>query len=355
MLEKVKKVSNPLTIIAIFAALAEVASSVVLVSLTESVQLIFVWFVMAFPFMLVLAFFVVLYKKPNNLYAPSDFKDEKNYLSVIDTGGTFSFKTEEKRTILDSDETLHPSSTDAYAAYVVAREIAGKHELAEGDRERALENLKTIIRLGVQGHVDPNLLFNSSSVASTLDLDHEALILSTLCAEIDPKPSHTMRKLRLENVFGQAYVYKDNALHEEDVQPITVRERAWSHALDVIKDNPVVQCELIYSELHNIAVRNREMGYIEQAIAAIESLAKGGRLPSYAFVTLAGFYAMIGAEDWRDKFNKAFEEAARQLSKESPASSWYQHTIREAVQWASRLGQEEKAKELLSRAGLNAG
>ncbi len=37
MIEKITKISNPLTIVAIFAALAEVASSVVLVMLPESV------------------------------------------------------------------------------------------------------------------------------------------------------------------------------------------------------------------------------------------------------------------------------------------------------------------------------
>lgn len=84
MIEKVTRISNPLTIVAIFAALAEVASSVVLVALPQAVQETFVWFVMIFPHMLVALFFFVLYKKPEVMYAPSDFKDEKNFVTIID-------------------------------------------------------------------------------------------------------------------------------------------------------------------------------------------------------------------------------------------------------------------------------
>lgn len=84
MIEKVTKISNPLTIIAIFAALAEVASSAVLVSLPKEVQITFVWFVMAFPMVLVVAFFVTLNMNPRALYAPSDFKNEDNFIKIHD-------------------------------------------------------------------------------------------------------------------------------------------------------------------------------------------------------------------------------------------------------------------------------
>lgn len=79
----VKKVSNPLTIIAIFASLAEVASTGALVALEEPVQLIFVWFVMGFPILLVGAFFYTLWNKPTSLYAPSDYDKEENFLDAM--------------------------------------------------------------------------------------------------------------------------------------------------------------------------------------------------------------------------------------------------------------------------------
>ena len=83
MIEKMRAVSNPLTIIAIFAALAEVAGTVVLALVDVSIQSIFVWFVMLFPILIVLLFFLTLNFNPKVLYAPSDFRDEENFLQTM--------------------------------------------------------------------------------------------------------------------------------------------------------------------------------------------------------------------------------------------------------------------------------
>ena len=82
MIENIKSVKNPLTIIAIFAGIAEVSGTVVMPFMSEANQGIFIYFLMAFPTLLVLLFFITLYIKANVLYAPSDFTDEKNYLVV---------------------------------------------------------------------------------------------------------------------------------------------------------------------------------------------------------------------------------------------------------------------------------
>ena len=79
---KITTVRNPLTIIAIFAGLAEACSTGVLPFLDSSVQGIFVWFVMAFPLVLVGAFFLTLNFNRHALYAPSDFSDEEHYLRL---------------------------------------------------------------------------------------------------------------------------------------------------------------------------------------------------------------------------------------------------------------------------------
>ena len=55
-----KKISNPLTIIGIFAGIAEVAGTAVLPLMSESLQKIFIWYVMGFPILLVLLFFILL-------------------------------------------------------------------------------------------------------------------------------------------------------------------------------------------------------------------------------------------------------------------------------------------------------
>lgn len=83
MLEKVRAVSNPLTIIAIFAALAEVAGTVALATVSKDLQEVFVWFVMGFPVLLVVLFFATLNFNPKVLYAPSDFRDDETFLNAL--------------------------------------------------------------------------------------------------------------------------------------------------------------------------------------------------------------------------------------------------------------------------------
>jgi hypothetical protein len=58
MIEKIKAANNPLTIIAIFAALAEVAGTVALGLVDKPLQQTFVWFVMGFPTLLFALFLV---------------------------------------------------------------------------------------------------------------------------------------------------------------------------------------------------------------------------------------------------------------------------------------------------------
>lgn len=76
------KISNPLIIIAIFAGLAETLATVALIKLPSDVQIIFVFFVMLFPTMLVILFFYVLYFKNKVLYAPSDYENQMHYLEA---------------------------------------------------------------------------------------------------------------------------------------------------------------------------------------------------------------------------------------------------------------------------------
>ncbi|MGF7049929.1 DNA-binding transcriptional regulator GbsR (MarR family) [Paenibacillus sp. DS2015] len=84
MIDRIQKISNPLTIVAIFAGLAEVAGTVALGLIAQDIQKVFIWFVMLFPIILVMAFFILLWFKPQSLYAPSDYKNEENFVSIMD-------------------------------------------------------------------------------------------------------------------------------------------------------------------------------------------------------------------------------------------------------------------------------
>jgi hypothetical protein len=75
-------VKNPLTVIAIFAGIAETSGAAILPFLDKDIQGTFVWFLMFFPCLLIALFFGVLYKKHHVLYAPSDYKEDKSFVDL---------------------------------------------------------------------------------------------------------------------------------------------------------------------------------------------------------------------------------------------------------------------------------
>jgi len=82
MKNKVGVIKNPLSVIAIFAGIAEISGTMVLPHINPANQLLFIWFLMLFPFTLVVLFFITLNWNYKVLYAPSDFKDEGNFVSL---------------------------------------------------------------------------------------------------------------------------------------------------------------------------------------------------------------------------------------------------------------------------------
>lgn len=135
MIEKVGHVRNPLTIIAIFAALAEVGGTIVLPLLEPITQYIYVWFLMLFPIALVGAFFFVLYKKHHVLYAPSDFKEDTSFLDLLESQPpndrleAFAKETEEAASESEGDASESMSALaimqrDRRAKYLLAEELA---------------------------------------------------------------------------------------------------------------------------------------------------------------------------------------------------------------------------------------
>lgn len=79
MIGNIKGVKNPLTVIAIFACLAEVSGTGILPFISDSNQRLYIYFLIAFPLFLVACFFFVLYRNHRVLYAPSDYRDENNF------------------------------------------------------------------------------------------------------------------------------------------------------------------------------------------------------------------------------------------------------------------------------------
>ena len=83
MIEKIKHIGNPLTIVAIFAALAEISGTVIPTVLDDKYHIYIVLFLIFFPVLLVSLFFFTLWCKPWTLYGPSDFQNEELFLQMI--------------------------------------------------------------------------------------------------------------------------------------------------------------------------------------------------------------------------------------------------------------------------------
>ncbi|WP_332766332.1 hypothetical protein [Pseudomonas koreensis] len=85
MIKLKNKIANPMTVIAIFAAISETSAAVSLPFLDNKDREIYVWFLISFPFYLLFLFFITLNFNYRSLYSPSDFDKDKNFLKVIDT------------------------------------------------------------------------------------------------------------------------------------------------------------------------------------------------------------------------------------------------------------------------------
>lgn len=113
MVGKQSHIRNPLTVIAIFAGIAELSGTAVLPALEPAVQYIYVWFLMGFPTALVVLFFLVLYLKHHVLYAPSDFRDDKGWLSLAERRVYLEQRVD--RAIVEAREELSIEATEASA------------------------------------------------------------------------------------------------------------------------------------------------------------------------------------------------------------------------------------------------
>ncbi|MGG3839669.1 hypothetical protein ABEV00_21940 [Paenibacillus thiaminolyticus] len=137
------KVQNPLTIIAIFAGIAEIAGTAVLLALPIEIQRIFVWFVIGFPCGLVAVFFAVLVFKNEVLYAPSDFIDENHFISILNRKKTkkVGHKLDEVSNLVSSMITetrklVEPEETDVQ----VIKDISDKLDIVLNKVESARQS-----------------------------------------------------------------------------------------------------------------------------------------------------------------------------------------------------------------------
>lgn len=161
MIENIKAVNNPLTIIAIFAALAEIAGTLALKIVAPELQATFVWFVMGFPALLVILFFLTLNFNPKVLYAPSDFRDEQNFLNTLGGVRQLSGDLTEVQNQLEAIKTQIIDETVKQIGVAGESQVARLSQIVDSRIESVKERVETT-RESAKGIVDHLVPFPTS-------------------------------------------------------------------------------------------------------------------------------------------------------------------------------------------------
>lgn len=113
-MKNIGTIRNPLTIIAMFAGIAEISGTGVLPFITAENQSTYIWFLMLFPAFLVSLFFITLHVKHQVLYAPSDYQNEDNFLKSV-TFATDRERSEKIEKEIAEDQTYSGSVASTQA------------------------------------------------------------------------------------------------------------------------------------------------------------------------------------------------------------------------------------------------
>jgi hypothetical protein len=100
MIKARKKITNPMTIIAIFAFISESSAAISLPFLDNDEREVYVWFLISFPFYLLLLFFLTLNFNYRSLYAPSDFDKDDSFLKNFE-----ELKASQSNLVISSTDT----------------------------------------------------------------------------------------------------------------------------------------------------------------------------------------------------------------------------------------------------------
>ncbi|TDK53979.1 hypothetical protein [Pseudomonas moraviensis] len=120
MLKIKNRITNPMTVIAIFAILSETSAAVSLPFLDNKDREIYVWFLISFPFYLLFLFFITLNFNHRSLYSPSDFGKDKSFLKTTEN---------QER---DSDQKVPLRKTDGPRAFEITSCIVSSNTAGGG-------------------------------------------------------------------------------------------------------------------------------------------------------------------------------------------------------------------------------
>jgi hypothetical protein len=200
MQKKLGTVKNPLSVIAIFAGIAEISGAAVLPHIAPENQELYIWFLMIFPFLLITFFFITLNWNYKVLYAPSDFENEDNFVNLQKASYDETFDKLHRETS-EIEEQLNsideaPISENDTLQHADVTEL--KSEIGKISTNKEREERKEIIRR-----------FHNIEMHELRSL--EGLVLNKLQRELDIKIDRDM-----EFKFGRKNVVFDGVSRNGD-------------------------------------------------------------------------------------------------------------------------------------------
>ncbi|MDD9911161.1 MAG: hypothetical protein OXR62_15945 [Ahrensia sp.] len=246
---------------------------------------------------------------------------------------------------------------DPSGAYTRLSEIEAKYYQKDDivptpeDRAAALALLEKIIESSRAGIAEPNLIFNAAVSASRLNFHSQAVQLAVLAEYWQSTTAHRVLVAEFSHLYGRSYKFDGDEIKQDEGSPEDVRANSWKQLEDILVSMPRQESEQAYSRAFNMATRSRGAGSYEQLIALIEASlsAKPDRVTSYALANLAQLYSMQGDADWRQKYWETADLAIDKLREESPATSWYEHTLRDLLKSSDAISERDEMIKRLAR------
>ena len=269
MIEKIGHVKNPLTVIAIFAGIAEISGTVILPFLEKDNQEVYMWFLMLFPFFLVAVFFLTLNFNHRTLYSPSDYRDEQNFVSSM-----------MKATALEQGEKLRKEVQEVEAELRAEKTATDAIEAAATFTADAGVEKKTTPEAPAIPETTPTLPIKPVRVASDVELAHKLAV-----AQLSKYLGIELRTdLRIEmegapTVVYDAFGIKDGNAHAVDVKYLPTQQPNASRFFETMEKSAFVSRRMrrknaevrftlhlfIVTDASDIAVKNLTLELFEMA------------------------------------------------------------------------------------------
>lgn len=265
MVEKIGHIKNPLTVIAIFAAISEISGTTVLPFIEADNQSIYIWFLMFFPIFLVGIFFLTLNFNHRVLYAPSDYKDEKNFVnpygkaSPEEQGNKLREEVEE----IEAEDTAEKSSASESADNSEKEAESGHDKFMSAEKINSIRNRQLMAdvtlaeklavnkltkELGLNFKTDVRLEFPDSNVRAVYD---------ALAVDDDDDEVHAVEvklfKARHVDPSRLARVLEQSELAAQSFRGIDPRN--FTLHIFAVMDTPEVEMAMLRHNLESFAKR----------------------------------------------------------------------------------------------------